>query len=98
MTGNYIKVQPGSVDDHRYITTLLEAKKAVHYVIEPLANRPIKVVIKGLPVDTDVAEIEVDIVQKGFVIEKVVQLRKFSTPPTDIHGRGSSHRKGAEHL
>ncbi|GFU87641.1 PRE_C2HC domain-containing protein [Trichonephila clavipes] len=54
-------------------------KKAEHYVIERLANQPIKVVIKGLPVDTDVADIEADLLQKGFAIEKVVQLRKFST-------------------
>ncbi|GFU02294.1 hypothetical protein TNCV_1238171 [Trichonephila clavipes] len=54
---------------------LLEAKKAEHYVIDRLANQP----IKGLPVDTDVADIEVDLVQKGFAIEKVVQLRKFTT-------------------
>ncbi|GFX68103.1 hypothetical protein TNCV_922041 [Trichonephila clavipes] len=51
MTGNHIKIQPGSVDDPRDIATLLEEKKAEHYVIEPLANRP----IKGLPVGSDVA-------------------------------------------
>ncbi|GFT47802.1 nucleic-acid-binding protein from transposon X-element [Trichonephila clavipes] len=79
VTGKYIKVQPGSIDDHRDITALLEAKKAEHYVIERLANQPIKVVIKGLPVDTDVADIEADLLQKGFAIGKVVQLRKFST-------------------
>ncbi|GFX38865.1 nucleic-acid-binding protein from transposon X-element [Trichonephila clavipes] len=79
MTGNNIKVQPGSIDDHRDITALLEARKAEHYVIDRLANRPIKVVIKGLPVDTNVAGIETDLVQKGFAIEKVAQLRKFST-------------------
>ncbi|GFX21462.1 uncharacterized protein TNCV_1398761 [Trichonephila clavipes] len=79
MTGNYIKKQSGSIDDHRDITALLEAKKAEHYIIDRLDNRPIKVVIKGLPVDTDVADIEADLVQKGFAIEKVAQLRKFST-------------------
>ncbi|GFY66638.1 uncharacterized protein TNIN_469341 [Trichonephila inaurata madagascariensis] len=79
MTGNYIKVQPGSIEDHRDITTMLEERKAEHYVIEPLANRPIKIVIKGLPNDTDVADIEADLVKKGFAIEKVAQLRKFTT-------------------
>ncbi|GFW76891.1 uncharacterized protein TNCV_2029961 [Trichonephila clavipes] len=79
MTRKYIKVQPGSVEDHRDITPQLEAKKAEHYVIDRLANQPIKVVIKGLPVDTDVADIEADLVQKVFAIEKVAQLRKFST-------------------
>ncbi|GFT83993.1 nucleic-acid-binding protein from transposon X-element [Trichonephila clavipes] len=72
-------IQPGSIDDHRDITPLLEDKKAEHYVIDHLANQPIKVVIKGLPVDTDMADIEADLVQKRFAIEKVAQLRKFST-------------------
>ncbi|GFY77985.1 nucleic-acid-binding protein from transposon X-element [Trichonephila inaurata madagascariensis] len=79
MTGNYIKVQPGSIEDHRDITAMLEERKAEHYVIEPLANRPIKVVIKRLPNLTDVADTEADLVKKGFAIEEVAQLRKFST-------------------
>ncbi|GFS31282.1 uncharacterized protein TNIN_134841 [Trichonephila inaurata madagascariensis] len=77
--GDYIKVQPGSRTDHRKITTLLEERKAEYYVTEPLTNRPIKVVIKGLPASTDVADIEADLTAKGFAIEKVTQLRKFST-------------------
>ncbi|GFY42733.1 uncharacterized protein TNIN_6951 [Trichonephila inaurata madagascariensis] len=79
MTGNYIKVQLGSIKDHLDITAMLEERKAEHYVIEPLANRPIKVVIKGLPSDTDVADIEAYLVNEGFAIEKVAQLRTFST-------------------
>ncbi|GFY23240.1 nucleic-acid-binding protein from transposon X-element [Trichonephila clavipes] len=79
MAGNYIKIQPATPDDHRDITTLLQNIRAEHYIIKRLADRPIKVVIKGLPVKTDVADIEADLVQKGFAVEKVAQLRKFST-------------------
>ncbi|GFV95934.1 nucleic-acid-binding protein from transposon X-element [Trichonephila clavipes] len=79
MAGNYIKIQPATPDDHRDIVTHLENIRAQHYIIKRLADRPIKVVIKGLPVKTDVAEIEADLISQGFEVEKVAQLRKFST-------------------
>ncbi|GFV11673.1 nucleic-acid-binding protein from transposon X-element [Trichonephila clavipes] len=79
MTGNYIKIQPATPDDHRDIVTHLENIRAQHYIIKRLADRPIKVVIKGLPVKTDAAERESDLISQGFEVEKVAQLRKFST-------------------
>ncbi|GFU21961.1 nucleic-acid-binding protein from transposon X-element [Trichonephila clavipes] len=79
MAGNYIKVQPATPDDHRDIVTHLENIQPEHYIIKRLADRPIKVVIKGLPVKTDVADIEADLISQGFAVEKVAQLRKFST-------------------
>ncbi|GFT01575.1 nucleic-acid-binding protein from transposon X-element [Trichonephila clavipes] len=79
MAGNYIKIQPATPDDHRDIVTHLENIRAQHYIIKRLADRPIKVVIKGLPVKTDVAEIESDLISQGFEVEKVAQLRKVST-------------------
>ncbi|GFW68456.1 nucleic-acid-binding protein from transposon X-element [Trichonephila clavipes] len=79
MAGNYIKIQPATPDDHRDIVTHLENIRAQHYVIKRLADRPIKVVLKGLPVKTDAADIEDDLKSQGFEVEKVAQLRKFST-------------------
>ncbi|GFV22399.1 nucleic-acid-binding protein from transposon X-element [Trichonephila clavipes] len=79
MAGNYIKIQPATPDDHREIVTHLENIRAQHYVIKRLADRPIKVVLKGLPVRTEVADIEEDLKSQGFEVEKVAQLRKFST-------------------
>ncbi|GFT33366.1 hypothetical protein TNCV_859121 [Trichonephila clavipes] len=38
-----------------------------------------KVVIKGLPASTDVADIESDLKEKGIAVEKVKQLRRFAT-------------------
>ncbi|GFT71114.1 nucleic-acid-binding protein from transposon X-element [Trichonephila clavipes] len=79
MAGNYIKIQPATPDDHRDIVTHLENIRAQHYIIKRLADRPIKVVLKGLPVKTDAADIEDDLKSQGFEVEKVAQLRKFST-------------------
>ncbi|GFY26574.1 uncharacterized protein TNCV_2879041 [Trichonephila clavipes] len=85
MAGNYIKVQPATPDDHRDIVTHLENIRAEHYIIKRLADRPIKVVIKGLPVKTDVAEIEADLISQGFAVEKVAQIFNQGAL-TNLHG------------
>ncbi|GFU85151.1 uncharacterized protein TNCV_1554141 [Trichonephila clavipes] len=86
MAGNYIKIQPATPDDHRDIVTHLENIRAQHYIIKRLADRPIKVVIKGLlPVKTDVAEIESDLISQGFEVEKVAQIFN-QRAPANLHG------------
>ncbi|GFX95999.1 nucleic-acid-binding protein from transposon X-element [Trichonephila clavipes] len=85
MAGNYIKIQPATPDDHRDIVTHLENIRAQHYIIKRLADRPIKVVLKGLPVKTDAADIEDDLKSQGFEVEKVVQIFNQGAP-ADIHG------------
>ncbi|GFT24515.1 nucleic-acid-binding protein from transposon X-element [Trichonephila clavipes] len=79
MAGKYIKIQPATPDNHCGITTLLEDIKAEHYIIKRLADRPIKVVIKGLPVKTDVAGHRGRPRPKGLHGGKGCALRKFST-------------------
>ncbi|GFS54596.1 uncharacterized protein TNCV_2749061 [Trichonephila clavipes] len=76
-TGNYIKIQPASEEDHENIKKLLITKKADHYVIEE--PKIIKTVIKGLPASTDDADIESELKDKGIAVEKVTQLRRFAT-------------------
>ncbi|GFX69785.1 nucleic-acid-binding protein from transposon X-element [Trichonephila clavipes] len=76
-TGNYIKIQPTSAEINENIKKLIVVKKAEHYVIEH--PNIIKVVIKGLPT-TDVADIESELKEKGFAVEKVAQIRDKSPP------------------
>ncbi|GFY10686.1 nucleic-acid-binding protein from transposon X-element [Trichonephila clavipes] len=76
-TGNYIKIQPATAEDEDKIKKLLVIKKADHYTIEH--PTVIKAVIKGLPSSTNVTDIESELKAKGFKVEKIAQLRKFST-------------------
>ncbi|GFQ99778.1 nucleic-acid-binding protein from transposon X-element [Trichonephila clavata] len=75
-TGDYIRIQPKSQEDNENIVKLLIIKKGQYYTKD--ITTPIKVVIKGLPIDTDVADIEADLKEQGIKIEKIAQLRKFS--------------------
>ncbi|GFX20060.1 PRE_C2HC domain-containing protein [Trichonephila clavipes] len=76
-TGSYIRIQPATVEEQDEIKKFLTIKKADHYVIEH--PKIIKAVIKGLPTTTNTADIEADLKEKGFEVEKIAQLRKFST-------------------
>ncbi|GFS76250.1 nucleic-acid-binding protein from transposon X-element [Trichonephila clavipes] len=76
-TGNYIKIQPATAEDEDKIKKLLIIKKADYYTIEH--PTVIKAVIKGLPSSTNVTDIESELQAKGFEVEKIAQLRKFST-------------------
>ncbi|GFX13691.1 uncharacterized protein TNCV_1922041 [Trichonephila clavipes] len=76
-TGNYIKIQPATAEDQDKIKNFLIIKKADHYTIEH--PTVIKAVIKGLPSSTNVTDIESELQAKGFEVEKIAQLRKFTT-------------------
>ncbi|GFT66552.1 hypothetical protein TNCV_705591 [Trichonephila clavipes] len=65
LTGKYIKIMASTTDEHREITTLLKSKGEEFYVVPALADRPLKVVIKGLPKSTATADIKADLLEQG---------------------------------
>ncbi|GFU63035.1 uncharacterized protein TNCV_4186521 [Trichonephila clavipes] len=80
--GGWIKIQTESSDHHREITSFLSDKKCQYYVTDPPANRPLKVVIKGLLATTDPEEIKKDLIDQGINILKIAQLRQFKSKST----------------
>ncbi|GFT69218.1 nucleic-acid-binding protein from transposon X-element [Trichonephila clavipes] len=66
-------------DDHRDITALLEEKGEQFFALIPAANRPQKIVIKGLPITTDIDYIGRDLTSSGFQVLKVAQFTKTKT-------------------
>ncbi|GFX78120.1 uncharacterized protein TNCV_5134681 [Trichonephila clavipes] len=77
--GGWIKIQAENSDHHREITLFLADKKCQYYVTDPPANRPLKVVIKGLLATTDPEDIKKDLIEQGINIVKIAQLRQFKT-------------------
>ncbi|GFY57831.1 nucleic-acid-binding protein from transposon X-element [Trichonephila inaurata madagascariensis] len=78
-SGEYLKIFTSSPDEHRELTNFLQEKGEQYFALEPIANRPQKVVIKGLPIETDVDEIKKDLTDRGFSVIKVAQLTKAKT-------------------
>ncbi|GBN48639.1 hypothetical protein AVEN_31751-1 [Araneus ventricosus] len=56
--GEFMHVYCNSSTDHRNITEYLDKEKIQYYVVPPAAKKPVKVVIKGLPIDYPIKDIK----------------------------------------
>ncbi|GFV09460.1 nucleic-acid-binding protein from transposon X-element [Trichonephila clavipes] len=72
--GKYVKLYTDTLPQHHALNKLLEDLKYPFYTITPKHERPIKVVLKGLPRTTKTAEIHSDPLDLGFAINKVTQI------------------------
>ncbi|GFV60735.1 uncharacterized protein TNCV_4092581 [Trichonephila clavipes] len=79
LAGKYLKIFTTSTDEHRIVTLYLKEKCEEFYVINPPDSRPLKIIIKGLPVSTEIGEIKADLTTQGFHVEKVAQLTRSKT-------------------
>ncbi|GFY23026.1 nucleic-acid-binding protein from transposon X-element [Trichonephila clavipes] len=79
LAGKYLKIFCKTSDEHRVVTDHLKEIKEQFYVIDPPDSRPLKVVIKGLPISTEINEIQDDLTSQGFSVEKVAQLTRSKT-------------------
>ncbi|GIY03628.1 RNA-directed DNA polymerase from mobile element jockey [Caerostris darwini] len=75
-TASYLKIEPATEDNHTIITRYLDNNNIPYYIITPKGLRPIKCVIRGLPINTDLELIKTSLVEKNFNILNVFQLRK----------------------
>ncbi|GFT49236.1 nucleic-acid-binding protein from transposon X-element [Trichonephila clavipes] len=75
----YLKIFCKSSDEHRIVTEYLKEISEEFYVIDPPDSHPLKIVIKGLPISTEIGEIQEDLTSQGFSVEKVAQLTRSKT-------------------
>ncbi|KAF8785633.1 putative RNA-directed DNA polymerase like protein [Argiope bruennichi] len=68
-----------TMDDQTKLINYLNEQNLEYFVISVQTEKPIKVVIKGLPIDTTCEEIEEELKNKGYNISKVNQFRRFKT-------------------
>ncbi|GFX41718.1 nucleic-acid-binding protein from transposon X-element [Trichonephila clavipes] len=73
-TGEFIKLYTDNLEQFHELLSLAEKTKFQFYEIKPKNERPIKVVLKGLPCNFKVEEIQADLEELGFTPEKVNQL------------------------
>ncbi|GFW64215.1 nucleic-acid-binding protein from transposon X-element [Trichonephila clavipes] len=74
MTGQYIKLYTDSFNQYHKLSSLLENLKFPHNPITPKTERPIKVVNKGLPLNTKATNIHSDLIDLGFTVSRVTEL------------------------
>ncbi|GFV63989.1 putative RNA-directed DNA polymerase from transposon X-element [Trichonephila clavipes] len=79
LSGEYLLIFASTSDDHRDITLFLKEKGEQFFAFHPIDLRPQKIVIKGLPISTDICDIQKDLTERGFLVNKVAQLTKTKT-------------------
>ncbi|KAG8177069.1 hypothetical protein JTE90_015721 [Oedothorax gibbosus] len=75
-SGEHFKLQMTTENGHRIASKLLENLAIDYSTYAFNAQNPLKVIIKNLPADTDVAEIHEAIKDAGFPMQNVHQLKK----------------------
>ncbi|GFX91429.1 nucleic-acid-binding protein from transposon X-element [Trichonephila clavipes] len=82
LTGEFLKLYTDSAEERRMAVQHLKLLKFQFYTIKSKAERPIKVVLKGLPRNTNQEEIKQDLEILGFTPDRVNQLigRKNKRP------------------
>ncbi|GFT88079.1 hypothetical protein TNCV_3718631 [Trichonephila clavipes] len=66
LSGELIKLYTDNSIVYHKLLQLLDHEKYQYHVITPKAERPIKVVVKGLPRDTEINYIKSDLTEQGF--------------------------------
>ncbi|GBN22410.1 Nucleic-acid-binding protein from transposon X-element [Araneus ventricosus] len=77
--GEFIKLFCKTPNQVRSLTDYLNNKGKEYFVIPDRAEKPVKVVIKGLPVDMDMEIIKSELQSMNFRVDKVNQLKKYKT-------------------
>ncbi|GFX63401.1 hypothetical protein TNCV_3620041 [Trichonephila clavipes] len=73
--GDYFKLFPNNIDQSRSLSHFLESDKQFQFYTVPIIeNKPLKVVIKGLPRVTLPEEIIIDLEELGFTITSCTQM------------------------
>ncbi|GFT57722.1 hypothetical protein TNCV_1851601 [Trichonephila clavipes] len=82
LTGEFLKLYTYSAEERRMAVQHLTMLDFQFYTIKSKAERPIKVVIKGLPRNTNPEEIKQDLEILGYTPDRVNQLigRKINAP------------------
>ncbi|GFU32007.1 nucleic-acid-binding protein from transposon X-element [Trichonephila clavipes] len=74
LSGEYLKLYTNSPEQKDQLIEFLEIVDFEFYAIRAKSGRPIKVVIKGLPRDTETNDIHHELVMLGYTVDKVTQL------------------------
>ncbi|GFW95097.1 nucleic-acid-binding protein from transposon X-element [Trichonephila clavipes] len=85
MTGEYFKLYCDTHDQYHELLAFLKKIQYQFYSIKLKAERPIKVVIKGLPKKAKPEDIEKDLIDLGFTVDRVSQLiGKITNQPLPV--------------
>ncbi|GFX09001.1 RNA-directed DNA polymerase from mobile element jockey [Trichonephila clavipes] len=81
LTGRFLRITVQSDNEYRKLAQFLRHEGVEYKSFILKSDRPLKLLIRGLPTSTKVEEIRVEI-ERGFQIPKISRLQKFKTKTT----------------
>ncbi|GFU41139.1 RNA-directed DNA polymerase from mobile element jockey [Trichonephila clavipes] len=79
MSGRFLKVTVGDEFEHRNLSRWLEQSGVEFKSFMLKQDRPVKVVIRGLPSNTEPEDIKTEIEAEGFKVAKISQMKNYRT-------------------
>ncbi|GIX84003.1 nucleic-acid-binding protein from transposon X-element [Caerostris darwini] len=76
LTTQYLKLEPDTETLHATITKYLDNTNVPYYIITPKNLRPLKAVLRGLPINTDLDAIKNELTELKFQVINIYQLKK----------------------
>ncbi|GFW08284.1 RNA-directed DNA polymerase from mobile element jockey [Trichonephila clavipes] len=77
LTGKFLHITVQKDDEYRKLAQFLQHEGVEYKSFMLKSDRPLKLLIRGLPTSTKVEEIRVEIEREGFQIHKISRLQKF---------------------
>ncbi|GIY28270.1 RNA-directed DNA polymerase from mobile element jockey [Caerostris darwini] len=78
-TGRFMRLQTNCDDDFRKLTKFMDDRGLDYKSYSLREERPIKVVIRGLPASTNISNILKELAEEGFELTKITRLSKYRT-------------------
>lgn len=79
VNGDLLKIFPGSIDAYRAIQKFLSDNNHQFFGMRLKNERPRKVIIRGLPVDTPIEDVKAELIRLNFDVHRVSQMKNFKT-------------------
>jgi hypothetical protein len=78
-SGNFIKIYADNLDNFKKILNFVKINNIMAFNNNPKLERPLKIVVCGIPSDIPCSEVHADLTERGFQVNKCVQLRNYVT-------------------
>jgi hypothetical protein len=78
-SGNFIKIFADNIDNFKKIQNFVKINNIMAFNNNPKQERPLKIVVCGIPNDTPCSEVHADLTERGFQVNKCVQLKNYVT-------------------
>jgi PAX-interacting protein 1 len=78
-SGNFIKIYADNLENFKKILNFVKINNIMSFNNNPKLERPLKIVVCGIPSDIPCSEVHADLTERGFQVNKCVQLRNYVT-------------------